>query len=359
MRGKKSSVEHLWAATQYEEIRKALLEDGDTEYLDKPLAHWVLPADRRLPLVFLGRSLGELLEAGFDELAATPGVGQKKIRSFLNLLSRVAEAVLADANGDGRVPILEDRSTEPTSSSKFDPDHVSEAVWNEWQESVRRCELGHEPLGRVAPTLKNVTRAIWSTPLKEYLGVPLADLRERKSYGEKRVRAVLEVFFGLHRLVGDLSTHDQLVVRLTPRRIDEVERWTGQCLQCPKLPDSEQLCECFVCPLIEQLKLDASQQIVELAEIRLGVGGPITSVRQAARRMELTRARVYQLLNEINDILTVRWPLGRCHTYQLLDRLEGEAPGDMSLRQFRAAVELFYPGARRGAAGFVEGPLRN
>jgi hypothetical protein len=70
--------------------------------------------------------------------------------------------------------------------------------------------------------------------------------------------------------------------------------------------------------------------------------------------MDLTRARVYQLLNEINDILSIRWPLGRWQTYRLLERLETETPAGSSLDQFRIAVELFYPAARRGAAGAVE-----
>ncbi len=101
MRGKRSSAEHVQAVTRYEEIRKTLLEDGGDEWLDKPLAHWVLPADRRLPLAFLGRPLGDLLKASFDDLAATPGVGQKKIRSFLNLLARVASSTPSDGNGNG------------------------------------------------------------------------------------------------------------------------------------------------------------------------------------------------------------------------------------------------------------------
>ena len=70
----------------------------------------------------------------------------------------------------------------------------------------------------------------------------------------------------------------------------------------------EELSENFARPLLEQIRTDATQQIVTLAENRLGIGGPITSVRQAARTMGLTRARVYQLLNEINDIMMVRWP---------------------------------------------------
>ena len=73
--------------------------------------------------------------------------------------------------------------------------------------------------------------------------------------------------------------------------------------------------------------------------------------------MGLTRARVYQLLNEINDIMTVRWPLGRHQSHELREKFQAETAerdGDVDLQQFYAAVELFYPGSRRGAAGPLE-----
>lgn len=352
MRGNRSSVEQLQAVARYEEIRKTLLNDGGDDRLEKPLAHWVLPADRRLPLALLGRTLNDLLEAGLDELAATPGVGRKKIRSFLNLLARVAES---STEGNGNGAEHEHRSpAESASAADFDPDSVSENVWNQWQETVRRCGFADEPLGRVAPTLRNMTRVIWQTPLADYLDVPLAEMRERRTYGEKRVRAVLEVFFELHRLAANLGIQRELTVRLVPRHVDRVQCWVGHCLQRAELPGAAELFECYLVPLVEQLRHDASPQIVRLAEIRLGVSGPVTSVRQTARRMGLTRARIYQLLNETNDILAIRWPLGRCQTYHLLDRLDAEGPPRTSLDQFHAAVELFYPAARRGAAGAVE-----
>ena len=41
--------------------------------------------------------------------------------------------------------------------------------------------------------------------------------------------------------------------------------------------------------------------------------------------MGLTRARVYQLLNEVNDIAVVRWPLGRHQVYELRQKFERES----------------------------------
>jgi len=175
-----------------------------------------------------------------------------------------------------------------------------------------------------------------------------------KTHGEKRVRAILEVFHSVHQMTVGMGTQEHLIVRVVPRLIDKVEQWIGRVLQTAGVPGEEQTFENFVSPLLEQVRIDATRQITSLAENRLGIAGPINSVRQAARTMGLTRARVYQLLNEINDIMIVRWPTGRHQVYELREKFQSEAAGmdgPPELRQFYAAVELFYPGSRRGAAG--------
>ena len=104
--------------------------------------------------------------------------------------------------------------------------------------------------------------------------------------------------------------------------------------------------------LLEQVRIDATQQIASLAENRLGISEPDHERSPGGAGMGLTRARVYQLLNEINDIMAVRWPHGRHQMYELREKLprvrievRWNSPPD--LQQFLAAVELFYPGSRR------------
>jgi hypothetical protein len=350
-------VEELQVINRFEGLRRILLGEQFRDHIDKPLAYWALPTDRRLPLAFLGRTLRDLLNSPFAELTATQGIGQKKITSFVALLARVANTnpaelpvdlaalpapnPLVSANGDG-------------SACAFDPGSVSEVVWTQWRASVIKHGLGDELLGRFAPSLKNMTRVIWSTPLEAYTHYTLAEIRAMKTHGEKRVRAILEVFHSLHALIATMGAQEHLVVRICPRRIDGVERWIEHLLQTPGMPGETEILQQFVGPLLEQIRTDASQQITNLAENRLGTHGPIASVRQAARIMGLTRARVYQLLNEINDIMSVRWPNGRHQAYELSDKLHHEASlldSPPNLDQFHAAVELFYPGARRGASG--------
>src|SRR4051812_9386333 len=87
---KSASVEELQVVSRFESLRKILLSEQYTDHLKKPLAYWALPTDRRLPLAFLGRTLEDLLNTPFAELSRTPGIGQKKVCSFVKLLARAA-----------------------------------------------------------------------------------------------------------------------------------------------------------------------------------------------------------------------------------------------------------------------------
>ncbi len=354
-----SSVEQVQVVSRFESLRKILLSNGYAEHLDKPLAYWALPSDRRLPLALLGRTLGDLLNTPFAELRATPGIGQTKLRSLVTLLSRAAESEppTPPFASTTSAPDGQSAPSPAGSSNGFDPTKVSEVVWARWRATVAERGLENEALGRFAPSLKGVTRVIWSTPLKDYMHLTLAEMRAMKTHGEKRIRAILEAFRSIHGLVAHLGDQRHLAVRIVPRLIDRAESWIGRALQTPGLPEAEQISREFIAPLLEQIRIDATQQIATLAEYRLGINGPITSVRQAARAMGLTRARVYQLLNEVNDIMTVRWPMGRHQVYELRAKVRDEAArceAPYDLDQFDAAVELFYPGNRRGAAGPLE-----
>jgi hypothetical protein len=252
------------------------------------------------------------------------------------------------------------KSTSPNPTSldnEYNPATISELQWEQWRAIVVRHGLGEEKIGRFASSLQNMTKVIWNKPLSAYTNYTLAEIQEMKTHGKRRLYAILEVFHNAYSLVANLDNCEHLVLRIVPRLIDRVEQWIGKTLQTPGVPSNGEIFENFISPLLEQIRIDAPQQIIAIAENRLGISSPITSVRQLARTMGLTRARVYQLLNEINDILTVRWPLGRHQVYELRDKFATEIidiQNPPSLEQFYAAVELIYPGSRRGADGPME-----
>lgn len=338
-----SLVEEHQLETRFEDLRQVLLAGAYVECLDHSLAFWTLPNDRRLPLAFLGRSLRDLLAMPFGALRATPGIGHKKMRSFVRLLGRVAATSPADLprlaaktagirlaapHGNGQPPADVDLAT------------VSELTWAQWRATVVEHDLTHEPLGRLAPTLRSMTRVVWNVPLGAYVRSSLTDIRQMKTHGEKRLQAIVAVFREIHTVLSHVGEQKRLTIRLMPRRIAAVGDWVEHWLAAKDLPDETEIRQSYIEPLLEQIRSDATEQIGLLAEYRLGIGGPIVSVRQAARLMGLTRARVYQLLNEISDIIEVRWPAGRRLSLELGQRFSTVRG---SLSDFRAALDLFFP----------------
>jgi len=331
-------------SSQFDEVRRTLLQDQFADRLSKPLRHWVLPSDRRLPLAFLDRTLEHLLASSFSDLSATPGIGQKKINSLVTLLFRATRdepptAVAVVASGDGQPSV----TSGPVDWQKFDPSMVSEALWSEWREAVRRRGIADECLGRLAPSLQRLPTVIWNAPLRNYLDLTVDEIRALRTHGEKRVRCVLEVFHAVYHAMQGVATEAEVREALTAPRIREIQQWVDACLQSNHLPSEDEVRERFVTPLLEQLEVDSGETVHRLASERLGLSGPARSVREQARQLEVTRARVYQLLDDCAKVLGVRWPAGRAKLDQLTTHFASIEGDHGVLRLFFSLRELCYP----------------
>jgi hypothetical protein len=348
---KVTSVEDYKIVSSFQSLRKTLLDDKFADRLEKPLAYWALPNDRRLPLAFLGRTIKDLLATPFEELSATPGIGQKKISSLVKLLSRATKdhppAVpfgIADLNEAKKSAAVEKPRRNITS---FDPSVVSEALWAQWQQTVVEHGVGREKLGRLAPSLQALPTVIWHIPLDQYVNHTVAEIRQLKTHGEKRVRVVLEVFYLVHEMLATAGSQQYLALRIVPKFIQPIESWFSQVLAQQGTPTVEEIRDHLALPLLAQINVDAGETIFELSEGRLGISGPPQSVRQQAKKMGVTRARVYQLLEDCGRIMEVRWPEGANLFAQLDAKLQAEAADSDELRLFRAMYELFYPGKHK------------
>jgi hypothetical protein len=131
-----------------------------------------------------------------------------------------------------------------------------------------------------------------------------------------------------------------LGVRILPRFVIQLESWVLQYLQRPGTPSHQELRSAFVTPLLDQVRIDAGAQIAKLAESRLAPSG--ASVRQAAQRLGLTRARIYQLLGEVATIVKVRWPEGPALVAKLRERLASQGADSATLDLLDRAIELFF-----------------
>ena len=356
---KASSAEDYKLGSSFEEVKKKLREEQFADRWDKPLAYWALPNDRRLPLAFLGRTVGELLQTPFRDLSATAGIGQKKISSLVKLLHRAIQDEVPDVPFG--ISELTPNSEEQTvksqrQSMEFDPSLISEALWAQWRETIRKHNVGDEKLGRLAPTLQALPTVIWHTPISTYLDYTMSEIRQLKTHGEKRVRVVLEVFCILHEMLANANQRDHLQIRIAPRFVDPIERWVRCVIHRWEIPSPEEIRESLAIPLLTQVKIDVGPMVHKLAEGRLGIRDERQNVRNQSRRLGVTRARVYQLLDDCSKAIQVRWPAGERQLGRLGEMFQRVRSESSDLELFHATRELFFPdkGAQRDGSKDVD-----
>src|ERR1043166_7543843 len=59
------------------------------------------------------------------------------------------------------------------------------------------------------------------------------------------------------------------------------------------------------------MAIEAGENGADLARGRLGIGASAESVRNQSKSLGVTRARVYQMLEECHNVMSIRWPDGR------------------------------------------------
>jgi hypothetical protein len=148
-------------------------------------------------------------------------------------------------------------------------------------------------------------------------------------------------------MLGSGAPAEHLSARIRPKFIAPLETWLLDALQRSSIPDPNELRRSWIEPIMQQVRIDAGDQIARLTEGRLGLSGKGYSVRDAAKRLRLTRARVYQLLNDVSAILTVRWPEAQVLSELLRNRVQLEAEDRQQYEQFFTAMDLFFPQRRR------------
>ncbi len=95
-----------------------------------------------------------------------------------------------------------------------------------------------------------------------------------------------------------------------------------------------------------QIKIDLGDQVAGLAATRLCLDENAPSVKQQAETIGVTRARVYQLLEDCAKVMDVRWPEGRWLFAPLATRFGTSDPETIGL--VHGIIDLFFPAERGG-----------
>jgi len=340
---KTSSAAEVKLANHFETLKQTLQTAPYQGRLSRPLAFWALPSDRRLPTALLGRTLRDLLAQPFPQVAATAGIGHKKLETFIKLLVR---ATKEDSPGVEikNVPGADEQPADGRDEAgHFDPSRVSEIVWMKWRDTARRHAVGNEKLGRLTTSLQSLPSVVWNTPLSFYLDLTLGQIRELKTHGEKRVSVVLEVFHTLHEILSHVDPKGDLVVRMAPRTISSAEDWMAEVRSRTSPPTREEVEQHLVEPIVEQLGIDAGETVAALTRGRLGVGISPESVRNQSKALGVTRARVYQMLEECHNVMLIRWPNGRRQLDEFAQWLDEHYASAEAANLLASLRELLYP----------------
>lgn len=335
------TTEDFALKARFEELA-AQLSEASASQLDRPISHWAVASDRRLPYALLDRTVRQLTTVSFSELLATPGVGLKKLAALLILLQRALDAG----------PTPREETATPIADAIalhhefFDSEQVSQLIWAQWQETVRRHALQGESLGRLAPSLQSLPTGIWAKPIGEYLRYTIDELRSLKTHGDKRVTAVLEVFYIAHSMLGNSTRSARVLAQLTPAFVPPIEQWLCGVLSSDELPTAQDIRQHLMLPLLNQIERDAGETVHRLAAGRLGIESFPEGVRDQSRALGVTRARVYQLLETCGEVMRIRWPAGRWLFKLLTQKLETQAEDSEALDLVESLESLLYPTRR-------------
>lgn len=336
------STEDFALKARFEEMASRFAK-APASQLDLPIAHWAVASDRRLPFALLDRTVRQITTASYEHLLATPGVGRKKFASLVMLLQRASEIAM---------PAVETAAVAAPADSLamhqpvFDPELVSQVMWAEWQETVRRHHLENESLGHLAPSLQTLPTVIWSKQLGAYLRYTIDELRSLKTHGDKRVTAVLEVFHLVHSILADSTRSPRVLAQLTPAFVPPIELWLHNVLSSEELPSVQDVRQHLVLPLLNQIERDAGETVHRLAAGRLGIEAFPEGVRDQALELGVTRARIYQLLETCGDVMRVRWPAGRWMFKLLIQKIQSRASDSEVLDLLESLQWLLYPTRR-------------
>jgi hypothetical protein len=143
-------------------------------------------------------------------------------------------------------------------------------------------------------------------------------------------------------LLGNIDADGHLTMRLVPRLVARLEGWIHQALRQDGGPSFDELKHALAEAILLQVDLDTGPTVVELVRGRMGIDGQPQNVRQQSRRLGVTRARIYQLLEDCSKLFEVRWPCGRLWLDRLTRHCEGRGD-EKCVTLLHTISELLYP----------------
>jgi hypothetical protein len=322
-------------ATVYAELKQKILSHNSLD-LKRPCSYWVRNDELSLGKTLLGQSLQDLLRYNFDELKQLDGVGTKKVEKFVAVLRRLTQS--SQNHKQNYQPKTKKAGEFLTAAD------ISDYEWSLLCDTISSSRFANEPLGRLAPALKQIPTVLWEIPYKDYCKCSLSELRTRKAHGVKRIAAIVSAFRGLSLLIAEKSIRDRSAPSLPA--FESIEHWVAHA-PLSRRCDSRELEAFLANPLMQQMQADLPDLTLQILHERLGWKCRQKTVLELSKKHRLTRARVYQHLEIPTAVLALRWPAGKEVLRRVVNDLQKQYPAERDqpniVKMINLITELLCP----------------
>ena len=295
--------------------------------LDVPLWHWLQSDHLHIPVAWLDRTLREVLRLRLGEIASTRGIGAKKLEKLVLAVDRARQEIARDV----RVGLCHtDRSTGDHGSDSMEfPYRVAcdahflgakhtplrdldERGWRCVAQVVRHHGLEDFMLGRFAPSLRELDRALWDAKIATFTRRPLSELERLQGCGPVRLQQSICQVLSLAFVLNALPIRDDMRLSLLAGPIAEANRWLAQLLppERQELPEMQSIRDGFLRPLLMQVENDGNARLSKVVRRRIGDGVQPATLREIGTEYGVTPDRIRTLLEQAAFILYVRWHEG-------------------------------------------------
>ena len=165
-----------------------------------------------------------------------------------------------------------------------------------------------------------------------------------KTHGEKRVAVVLEVFHTIHDMLDHIDPQGDLAVRLAPRTIVAAEEWMAEA-RTPLVSAGARRDRAATGRADRAAAGDRRRRHRGQARPRPAWASALNaeSVRNQSKSLGVTRARVYQMLEECHNVMSIRWPDGRRQLDEFAQWLDENYASAEAANLLASLRELLYP----------------
>jgi hypothetical protein len=308
---------------------------ADPSILNRTLSAWVQASDKHFPQSFLGRSLGDVIEAGYGQLANTKGIGARKVSLIVDVLRRAAGELIStvhDIQPGPRppAPTVVDATAEPTARQ-----------WADWTDTLRRRGLDRFPVGRLAESLQAGPWTVWEARLSDYTALTLHEFEHLPKPGPARRRLIVEVIRTVAGLVSGVPTVSRFELRPVHASFESIHRLVENATaesgsHLSGLPRE------VADRIFRQAGEDLGDDVASIFRRRVGDGLTAETLDGIGTDLGLTRERVRQLTTQVEAFARVRWPEGRGVLSDLIRTLVQTKGTDANVARMRAICEMMY-----------------